>query len=54
MSLPPTALLLLLSCATDDPIELGRVDWNRDHDQAFAEARQSERPVLLLFQEIPG
>jgi len=38
----------------DGPVELGRVDWLRDHDQAFAEARRTGKPVLLLFQEIPG
>ena len=34
--------------------ELGLVAWERDHDQAFARARSEEKPVLLLFQEIPG
>ena len=36
------------------PIELGRVAWGRDVDTAFVAARQTGRPVLLLFQEIPG
>lgn len=40
--------------APDDPVELGAVSWRRDHDQAFAEAREGKKPVLLLFQEIPG
>jgi hypothetical protein len=34
--------------------ELGLVRWERDHDQAFVRARQADKPVLLLFQEIPG
>ncbi len=38
----------------DNPVELGSVAWGRDHDAAFAESRESGRPVLLLFQEIPG
>ena len=54
MSPPAVPLLLVAACALDDPIELGQVDWRRDHDRAFAEARRAERPVLLLFQEIPG
>ena len=41
---------------SDGPQELGRVQWNRveqaaDFDNVLASA---ERPVLLLFQEIPG
>ncbi len=40
--------------ATGQPAELGLVAWQRDHDTAFARAREAERPVLLLFQEIPG
>ena len=38
----------------DVPVELGRVSWSRDHAAAFAEAKETDRPVLLLFQEIPG
>lgn len=38
----------------DQPIELGTVGWRHDHDAAFREAAASKRPVLLLFQEIPG
>lgn len=53
------SLVSLLACtpgAQDGaaPVELGAVAWERDHDAAFARARTSGRPVLLLFQEIPG
>jgi len=34
--------------------ELGQVQWRRDHDAAFKEARSANKPLLLLFQEIPG
>jgi hypothetical protein len=52
-------LVSLLSCipGADEgagPVELGAVAWERDHDAAFARARSSGRPLLLLFQEIPG
>ena len=40
--------------ADEVPIELGRVHWGRDVDAGFARARDTGRPVLLLFQEIPG
>lgn len=63
-----TRLLLLLLVVTtplalqaaaaathaDQPRELGAVHWGRDLDKALAAARTSGRPVLLLFQEIPG
>jgi hypothetical protein len=39
---------------TDDPQELGAVEWGRALEPALAESARSERPVLLLFQEIPG
>jgi len=51
--LAPIAPLTLFT-TTDDPVELGRVRWGRDHDAAFARANEAERPVFLLFQEIPG
>lgn len=34
--------------------ELGEVKWLRDHDRALALAAEQEKPVLLLFQEVPG
>lgn len=34
--------------------ELGEVAWLRDHDRAVALAAEQGKPVLLLFQEIPG
>jgi hypothetical protein len=34
--------------------ELGDVAWLRDHDLGLAMAAEQGKPVLLLFQEIPG
>jgi hypothetical protein len=34
--------------------ELGEVAWLRDYDRGLALAAEQGRPVLLLFQEIPG
>jgi len=34
--------------------ELGKVAWSRDFDAALACAERESKPVLLLFQEIPG
>jgi len=40
--------------AAQNPRELGLVRWGRSLDAARAESRRTGRPVLLLFQEIPG
>ncbi len=34
--------------------ETGKIQWNRDLAAAQAEAKSTGRPVLLLFQEVPG
>lgn len=36
------------------PVELGRVHWLRDYQAAVKQARSVGKPVLILFQEIPG
>ncbi|MEM6675609.1 MAG: hypothetical protein AAF726_22350 [Planctomycetota bacterium] len=38
----------------DTPTELGAVDWGRKLEPALERAGTSGKPVLLLFQEIPG
>lgn len=34
--------------------ELGEVAWLRDHERGLALAAEQGKPVLLLFQEVPG
>jgi len=34
--------------------ELGTVSWYRDYTQAIANAKTQKKPVLILFQEVPG
>lgn len=52
------ALMLLAARAGADPslaaIEAGAVDWGRDFDSALEECKATGRPLLVLFQEIPG
>ncbi len=36
------------------PEELGAVKWLRDYDQAITTAKKTSKPVLILFQEVPG
>lgn len=39
---------------TSNPVELGSIDWRRGFDVALQEAREKEKPLLVLFQEVPG
>jgi len=36
------------------PVELGTVKWSRDYDTALKTVGSSGKPMLLLFQEVPG
>ncbi|MEM6771350.1 MAG: VPGUxxT family thioredoxin-like (seleno)protein, type 2 [Bacteroidota bacterium] len=38
----------------DQPVELGKVSWLRDYDTALQESRKTGKPILILFQEVPG
>jgi len=40
--------------AKENPIEVGVVNWGRDLDQALKLSGETGRPVLVLFQEVPG
>jgi len=34
--------------------ELGNVSWYRDYDAALQRSQKEKKPVLILFQEVPG
>ena len=36
------------------PKELGKVNWLRDIQQATKRSKKDNKPILLLFQEVPG
>ena len=38
----------------DNPPELGLVRWRRGYEGAVAEARAQHKPLLVLFDEVPG
>ncbi|MHC4601488.1 MAG: hypothetical protein ACYS47_21040 [Planctomycetota bacterium] len=42
------------AAGADQPVELGTLRWLRDFDVAQARARDLEKPILLLFSEVPG
>jgi hypothetical protein len=57
LSALPVALALAalaVPASAEPPPELGRVAWQRDYAAARAEARRSGRPLLVLFDEVPG
>ncbi len=46
--------LVAQAAAAKNPKELGRVSWLRDHAEAVAKSRKINKPIFLLFQEVPG
>ncbi len=42
------------SSSTATPAELGRIPWVRNLPQALVESKESGKPVMLLFDEVPG
>ena len=49
----PLILLTALPLAAA-PVELGTVKWSRDFDTSLKTVKSSGKPMLLLFQEVPG
>jgi len=43
-----------LQVNSDNPVELGHVDWIRNFDEAKAKAVKENKPLLVFFQEVPG
>lgn len=35
-------------------VEVGLVKWQRNLDEAKAESAKTNKPIMLLFQEVPG
>jgi len=42
------------SYTKNNPIELGKVHWLRDYQQAIEQSKKSNLPIFILFQEVPG
>ncbi len=38
----------------DQDVELGKVSWYRDYNAAIRLSEKENKPVLILFQEVPG
>ncbi|MBI4178437.1 thioredoxin family protein [bacterium] len=48
------ALCEQIPAVADHPRELGRVSWERDFGRGADRARSEKKPILMLFQEVPG
>jgi len=46
--------LTLAAQEASAPRELGAVRWQRAFEPALASAKAAGKPVMLLFQEVPG
>ena len=42
------------AASENEHVELGTVHWMRDYDAALSLASSTGKPVLILFQEVPG
>lgn len=48
------AFSISCSAASEQAIEVGTVQWQRDFDAALTSSKKSGKPVFALFQEVPG
>jgi len=46
--------LIPISLFGNQNIEVGLVNWSRDLDEAYSKSHSTGKPVLVLFQEVPG
>jgi len=45
---------LSFSGFSQNPVELGKIAWERDYNVALEKAAAENKPIFLLFQEVPG
>lgn len=50
----PAGVSNLIAPRPDQPNELGAVHWIRNLDEGKKVARQTDKPIFLLFTEVPG
>ena len=48
------ALAMSAALSGEQPRELGKVRWERDFAAAKASAKRAKKPLLVLFDEVPG
>lgn len=50
----PEAKILPITAELGNPVELGKVNWERKLDKGIKLAQSQDKPIFLLFQEVPG
>lgn len=50
----PAAKILPITAEVGNPVELGKVNWERKLDRGIKMAESQGKPIFLLFQEVPG
>ena len=48
------AAMTTLAPLEESPREFGSVQWGRELEPALEASAKADKPVLLLFQEVPG
>ena len=49
-----TSLLIISIAQAEQAQELGKIKWHRNYEQALELSKQQDKPIMLLFQEVPG
>ena len=52
--MPMCGLMTAVAVSSAQPLELGKVPWLRDFDAAVKLSRETKKPLLVLFDEVPG
>ncbi|NRB54140.1 MAG: thioredoxin family protein [Saprospiraceae bacterium] len=50
----PEAKILPIAAELGNPVELGKVNWERKLERGIKAAESQDKPIFLLFQEVPG
>lgn len=53
-ALAAAPLLMIAAQEESHPREFGDVNWGTKLEDAQTAARASKKPIMLLFQEVPG
>lgn len=54
LHIPNLSFAQLITYPKENPVELGKVKWLRNYDDAVRASMDKKIPVFILFQEVPG
>ncbi|WP_372367432.1 VPGUxxT family thioredoxin-like (seleno)protein, type 2 [Candidatus Uabimicrobium sp. HlEnr_7] len=49
-----TTYVLFSNTTADTPRELGQIKWQRNFSKALQQAKKEKKPLMVLFDEVPG